>query len=207
MLNISVCMPTTGLPRSEFAMSVANMCLHFMNTRIKEEGNQSIILRQWQSSCISNGREQLAMQSIKEGATHILFIDEDIGFDINTLHIMAARELPFLACNYRLRYEGLGFAAVNKDMTGRIETTTESPDLEECAFCGFGFALIGREVFQSIPQPWFPIHWDLESKTYSTEDMPFYLAAREAGFQPMIDHVASKGIVHMGTKAYRWDVA
>lgn len=205
MISLSVCIPTTGFCRAEHTLSLVNFGLYFMRQRIFDGEDQSVIFRHYQSSCISNGREYLATQSLKEGATHVLFIDEDIQFDMDTVHVLASRRQPLVCANYPIRYEGAPFAAITPDFEGRIDTTSQSPDVEPCGACGFGLAMIAREVFESIPQPWFPIHWSDESKTYSTEDVPFFLAAQKAGFVPLIDHVASRKVAHIGSYRYRWD--
>lgn len=205
MISLSVCIPTTGFCRAEHTLSLVNFGLYFMRQRIFEGEDQSVIFRHYQSSCISNGREYLVTQSLNDGATHVLFIDEDIQFDMDAVHILASRRQPLVCANYPIRYEGAPFAAITPDFEGRIDTTSQSPDVEPCGACGFGLAMIAREVFESIPQPWFPIHWSDESKTYSTEDVPFFLAAQKAGFVPLIDHVASRKVAHIGSYRYRWD--
>lgn len=204
-MKLSVCIPTTGLSRSEHVMSLVNLGLYLMAERIFTDENQNISFRHYQSSSISNGREYLASKALEEGATHILFIDEDIAFDMDTVHGMARRKLPFVCCNYKMRFEGMPFVGITTDLNSRIETNAGSPELEECGACGFGMALIAREVFEQLPQPWFPIHWMEETKSYSTEDLPFFIAARQAGFDPVIDHVASRKIIHMGSYRYRWN--
>lgn len=186
-------------------MSLVNFGLYFMRARIVEGQDQSLVIRHYQSSCISNGREWLVTQSLKDGASHVLFIDEDIAFDQDAVHILAGRQAPIVCANYKIRYEGAPFAAITPDFQDRIATTETSPELEPCGACGFGLALIAREVFEQLPQPWFPIVWSAETKTYSTEDVPFFLAARDAGFIPFIDHVASRKVAHMGSYRYRWN--
>lgn len=186
-------------------MSLMDFALFFMRQRVFKDQEQSLVLRQYQSSCISNGREYLVAESLREGASHVLFIDEDIAFSQESVHILLARKVPFICANYKIRYEGAPFAAITEDFEGRIATTADSPDVEPCGACGFGLALIAREVFEAIPQPWFPIHWAEETKTYTTEDIPFFVAAREAGFIPLIDHVASRHVSHIGSYRYRWD--
>jgi hypothetical protein len=205
MISISVCIPTTGLCRSEHTLSLVNLGLYFMQHPLESGQEQTIIFRHYQSSSISNGRESLVRSSLADGASHVLFIDDDVGFDMDVLHGLYARHLPLVACNYRIRFEGAGFAAMTPDLTGRIETTVDSPELEPCGATGFGMALIAREVFEALPHPWFPQDWCSESLTYTTEDLPFFLAASAAGFTPMIDHVASRKLIHVGSYRYRWN--
>lgn len=205
MIALSVCIPTTGLCRSENALSMVNFSLYFMQNPIFVGQQQSIVFRHYQSSSISNGRETLVMNSLADGATHVLFIDEDMAFDADTVHVMMRKQWPLLCCNYKIRFEGMPFTAIDPAFKFRIGTTIDSPDTEPCGACGFGLSLIAREVFESMPQPWFPTYWDEVSKTYSTEDVPFFTAAKAAGFSPIIDHEASRKVIHVGSYRYRWN--
>lgn len=206
MISLSICTPTSGLLRAEYALSLAQFCMNFMTEAVNpNEPRQHIVLRQYQSSSISNGREYLARTSLDEGATHILFIDDDMSFAPAVPMMLLRRKLPLVACNYRIRFQGMPFSAFAPDFQTRIETRADSPDLAEAGASGFGMCLISREVFEAIPQPWFPIQWDADSGTYSTEDTPFFWKAREAGYPLMIDNAASRLIGHHGSYCYRWD--
>ena len=205
MIYLNVCIPTSGLVRAEHALSVANFGLYFMQHPVFPDETQKIIFRHLQSSCISFGRERLVSDALADGATHILFVDDDIAFDPDVPYSLLRRERPFVAGNYKIRFEGMPFAALTPDLTGRIATTANSPALEECGACGFGMALIARTVFETLPQPWFPQQWHAAEKTYTTEDLPFYLSAREHGFRPLIDHEASRKLIHVGSYRYRWN--
>lgn len=205
MISLSVCIPTSGLVRAEHCMSLIDFAMYFIQHRVFEDQDQNMVIRHYQSSCISNGRESLAMQSLREGASHVLFIDDDISFGQTAVHTLLQRQVPFICGNYPIRFEGAPFAGITPDFEGRINTTADSPEVEPCGACGFGLALIERKVLEAIPQPWFPIRWAEETKNYTTEDIPFFMAAREAGFIPLIDHVASRTIQHVGSYRYRWD--
>jgi hypothetical protein len=206
MIHLSVCTPTSGLLRAEYALSLAQFCMTFMTEAvIPDEPNQHIVLRQYQSSSISNGREYLARTSLDEGASHILFIDDDISFAPDVPIMLLRRGLPLAACNYRIRFEGMPFAAFAPDFKTRLWTLADSPDLEEAGATGFGMCLIAREVFEAIPQPWFPLEWDADSGTHTTEDTPFFWKSRAAGYPLVIDHAASRRIAHHGSFRYRWD--
>lgn len=205
MIVLNVCIPTTGCSRAEHAMSLVNFAITFMREPVFPYEDQSLLLRHYQSSSIQNGREWLVAKSLAEGASHILFVDEDIVFDAHVPFSLLRRRLPLVAGNYKIRYEGMPFAALTPDLAGRIPTTETSPPLEECGACGFGMALIERQVFEKLPQPWFPTLWDEQAKAYSTEDLPFFLNARAAGFTPVIDHEASRAIIHIGHYRYRWN--
>jgi hypothetical protein len=206
MIHLSVCVPTTGLCRAEHTLSMIQFALHFALTPADpERPRQHIVFRQYQSSCISNARQSMARASLDEGATHVLFVDEDIEFAPDAPMLMLARQLPLVACNYKIRFEGWPFTAYTPDFSGRIATRADSPDLEECGATGFGLCLIAREVFEAMEPPWFPLLWDPAAGVHTTEDIPFFTAARAAGFPALIDHAASRRIAHHGNYRYRWD--
>lgn len=205
MIDVAVLMPTTGLIRAECALSLIRLAWDFQTTQVYPGQEQRISFDQWQSSCIANAREQLVANAINRGCTHVLFVDEDIGFAPDLLRKMLLRSTHIVACNYRIRFDHFGFCAVSPALDERIPTTAESTGLQECGFAGFGFCLIEREVFATIPQPWFPPQWDEATKSHTTEDISFFLTARLNGFIPMIDHDASKDIVHVGSYRYRWE--
>lgn len=206
MISLSVCTPTSGLLRAEYALSLAQFCMTFMTEPVaSDEPRQHIVLRQYQSSSISNGREYLVRTSLDEGATHILFIDDDMSFAPTVPMLLLRRNLPLVACNYRIRFEGMPFSAFAPDFQTRIETRSDSPELESAGASGFGMCLIAREVFEAVPQPWFPIEWNPDAGTYTTEDTPFFWKARQAGYPLAIDQAASRLIGHHGSFCYRWD--
>jgi hypothetical protein len=186
-------------------MSLVNFGLFFMRERIFEEK-----IRAWSSGITSPvasamvGNIWRSNRWMMAQRTSYLLM-KTFSFRWKSVHIMAERRQPLVCANYKIRYEGAPFAAISPDFETRIATTADSPDVEPCGACGFGLALIAREVFEALPHPWFPIHWSDESQTYSTEDVPFFLEARKAGFTPLIDHVASRGVAHIGSFRYRWD--
>jgi hypothetical protein len=145
------------------------------------------------------------MDCMALGCTHICFIDEDMVFAPSILHVMVRRKESVVVCNYRLRTKGGDFSAMSLDRVNRIQTLESSTGLEECAFSGFGMALIDIDVFSRLEQPWFPIQWLPASKRYSTEDKPFFDRVRNAGYKVYVDQDASKMIAHVGHFVYSWD--
>jgi GNAT superfamily N-acetyltransferase len=132
MIHLSVCTPTSGLLRAEYALSLAQFAMTFMTEAADpEEPRQHIVLRQYQSSSISNGREYLVRTSLDEGATHVLFIDDDMSFAPGVPIMLLRRNLPLVGCNYPIRFEGMPFSAFAPDFQTRVTTRADSPDLEE----------------------------------------------------------------------------
>ena len=198
--------PSSGQCRTQFAISLAGLVGYFsshpVSPGVKEQG---LCIVNIESSCIPDNRERLAMNAIKQGATHICFIDDDMAFEADTLHVLAAREIPIVGTNYPFRTKEGGFTALHLNQRDRIVTNESASGLEEVNYTGFGFCLISIEVFKKVPQPWFQVYWHPECERYSTEDQPFAEKCRQAGFRWMIDHDASTKLKHVGIYEYTWN--
>lgn len=137
--------------------------------------------------------------------THLLFIDEDMGFREDCLNILLSRQMPFVSCNYRMKVPPCDFTCRNKDDSEWMKTDNSKHSLEESSMTGFGFSLIERQVLEAVKAPRFSNVWVEKYNTYSTEDRSFCHLAIEAGFPPMVDHKASQKVYHIGNYAYSWD--
>jgi len=159
-----------------------------------------------EGSGISTNRERLTRQALANpDTTHVLWIDDDMGFAADTLHLLARWRQPIVGCNYRTRSPPSEFTALNAAENARIQTIADSTGLEEAAYTGFGFCLIERRVFEAVPEPRYPLLWSPTLGDYSTEDMPFFEKALAAGFKCYVDHDASKKIWHCGNLNYVWN--
>ena len=58
---------------------------------------------------------------------------------------------------------------------------------------------------EAVAQPRFPIWFNPETKRYTTEDHPFFVEARKAGFKCYVDHDASKLVRHIGSFEFSHD--
>lgn len=159
------------------------------------------------SSVIPSNRELLVRHAIDTGKTHLLFIDDDMGFHPQAVDIMFSRRHPVVACNYlikRQHHEDPEFVAVGMDGR-RVVTSKESTGLQEIQYSGFGLSLFEVEAFAKTPQPWFHPDFVPGASCYTTEDNPCYRRLRESGHKVYLDHDASKLVDHNGLKAWKWD--
>jgi hypothetical protein len=202
--NVIVASPSTGNCKSAYAFSLARLVAYFAQVRVFPEiESQQMDFDSIEGSSIAANRDKLVDRFLaKPDATHLLFVDEDMIFAPDLLHILARRRQPIVGCNYRMRQPPAPFTALNLARMARIETTRESVGLEPAAYTGFGFCLIERRVFEAVAVPRFLAVF---TDHYSTEDSPFFAKATEAGFTCFVDHDASKGIAHRGDFVYRWD--
>ncbi len=205
-IRIAVCVPTAGTVSAFFAHSLAALMAYGNSLRQRPETEAiELTLLLQETSVIHANREKLVEQALEWGATHILFLDDDMVFRADVLSIMLGRRHAMVACNYPKRGWPITFTAIKPSGNAAIITHKESTGLEEAAYTGFGVSLIAAEVFRKTPKPWFLPLYLGESNTYTTEDNPFCIRIREQGFKVYVDHDASKLVGHRGMHTYEWN--
>lgn len=207
MINVAVCTPSIGMMRTRHCASLLRMFVYYQNTPILGLENEvrRIGYHVIESSMVGQARETFVDDVLSLDYTHLLFIDEDMGFREDCLNIMLARQMPFVACNYRMKVAPCPFTAMGEDDKTRIETNAESNSLVPALYTGFGFALLERRVLEAVSKPRFSNEWSEKLNAYSTEDRSFCIKARDAGFPVMVDQKASKRVYHIGTYSFSWD--
>ena len=207
--NVAIFTPTSGTVKATYCNSLVGLILYYMTTPIvKDDAHETrgVTLDQIIGSVIIAARESAVEDTLKNPhATHLLFIDDDMGFKSHILNLALSRDKPIVLANYRRKSPPWSFTAIRGNMP--IELSTYEDRLEPCDFGGFGFALIQRKVLEAIQAPRFLNEWrqDRHGKwVYTTEDYPFFAKAREAGFQPLVDHEISKCVWHVGDHSHVW---
>lgn len=206
-IYVGVATPSTGQIRMCYAYSLARMVAYFSNHRfLPDLAEQRMEFLMLEGSGISDNREQLVKRALEiPELTHLLWIDDDMGWHWDTLHVMIARIQPIVACTYRRRSPPGDWTAAALDQNNSlIGVEEESVGLREAYNCGFGFCLIERKVLEVTKAPRFLLQWGEADGRYSTEDFSFFSQAKAAGFPIYIDMEASKRIWHEGNLAYSW---
>jgi hypothetical protein len=206
-VKIGICIPTAGFIRAETFSSFYKVIRLLNEKKLWPEAKeQSHVLLVQVGSGISTNREGMVKRAIEAECTHVLFIDDDMIFDGKAFELLARRRQPIVGCNYRRRLPPADFTALHlaepRGSKGWVKTEKESTGLEPVDFMGFGLSLIETRVFKETPTPWFLNAY--KDGTYTTEDLPFFFHAREAGFIAYVDQDASKYIGHIGSCDYRW---
>lgn len=147
------------------------------------------------TSILPFSRQVLAAKAMEIGATHVLWIDSDMGFPEDTALRLLAHRLPIVAANCMARRPPFAMTARIGDE--EVFTTAESTGLQRVDRCGTGLVLVSTDVFKAIPLPWFYNAWLVEKSIPQGEDFFFCERAREAGFEIHIDHDLSKQVEHM----------
>ena len=175
---------------------------HTLNT------TDAISLKIMQGTIIQNQRADLCLDAMREGCSHILFIDSDMTFPQDMVQRLLKHDVDIVAANCARRRMPTGPTAQNYDENGvrqLVYTMPDSTGLEEVGSIGTGIMLIKKEVFQNMSEPWFDMPWQVGKRGYMGEDVFFCKKAQELGFKVYIDHDVSKEIGHIGTFEFKHD--
>jgi hypothetical protein len=207
---VAILTPSTGVCRFEYAQSLSRLVMYFAQMQVfKNIKKQELITDGITGSGIAGNYETLVTKYLEQKTpkwTHFLSVEDDMSFAPDCLHILASRNLPIVGANYSTNKSyPLRFTAVGEN--GHVLTTEESTGVEEVTRLPQGFTLVAREVYESIPKPWFMVGYDRTTGTYSSQDYFFCMQAAKAGFKSYVDHDCSHKVVHIGPKQYTWEDA
>ena len=202
-IKLALCVASSGQCKTWFASSLAGLigAAQTLPFWPQVESVETTLLVQ-ESSVIHGNREALIGKALEWGATHVLFMDDDMVFPPQAVASLFGRRHDIVITNYPKRGFPLTPTAVRVD--GGPMVTVGKRGSEEAYYGGCGLALFDAEVFRATPRPWFLPKWDEASQGYTTEDLPFYEKARAQGYRVWVDHDASKMIGHNGNWTFRW---
>jgi GT2 family glycosyltransferase len=134
-------------------------------------------------------RNQIVDIALKQGCTHVLFLDTDMTFPPDTLKKLVAHDKDIASGLYFERYPPYrpmlrkvfedGYSLVNYPPAGLVG----------CDALGSGCILIKTEVFKKIGKPYYEYRLASSGikETFLSEDIVFCERAREAGFKIYCD--------------------
>jgi len=207
-IKLVVCVPSSGRNHFAFTFALASLMARLAGgIASRPDAHLEVTLDGQMSSCIHSNREALVRRAIDTERTHLLFLDDDMGFDPRVADILLGRRHPVVACNYLIKEQDdkdPRFVAVAPNGR-RVVTKADSTGLQEITYSGFGVSLFEVRAFAATPQPWFQPTWVPEAQSYTTEDNPCFTKLRAHGFPALLDHDASKLVTHWGDKEWKWD--
>jgi hypothetical protein len=153
-----------------------------------------------QSTYVHVGREAILNAALAQQATHLLWLDTDMGFPPETLMRLMAHDVAVVAANCVMKTDEPIFTA--KRDGRRIETCPDSTGLEEVETVGCAVMLMRLDVVAGLPRPLF-VHGINDDGGDIGEDLMLCQALRNAGHHIYIDHDLSKDVSHIGSYAYR----
>ena len=170
------------------------------------------------TSIIHQARNFLVMQGLRNECSHIMFLDDDMRFKMDTLGRLINHDLDIVAANCTTKELPAKATAIGLD--DQVCWTREnSTGLEEVKSVGTAVMCIKMDVFLKLEMPWFDFGWQKEPAMFDFdapvegeldgnslgcigEDVYFCHKAREAGYKIFIDHDISKGVTHIGDWPY-----
>jgi hypothetical protein len=197
-MRLAIGGPTRDYVAASFAVDVARLYAYTQ----KRGPWSDVTIGFVQSTYIHVGREWFLEASIKQGATHVLWLDTDMTFPQETAILLAGHDVAIVGCNYVTRTGGDVFTAQRVDGS-RVATSVVSAGLESVDAMGFGVVLMRTDLVASLPRPWFR-HGINRHGGDVGEDIMFCRALQEhAGVEILIDHDLSKEVGHIGQHTYR----
>lgn len=140
----------------------------------------------------SENRNWLAAQAVKNGSTHLFFVDDDMILPEDTLERLLAHNKDIIGGIYKTKYE------VQADVAEYFDKREDK--LFKVKALGTGCLLIKTDVFRKLPQPWFKYEWNKNGSVKRSHDWIFCEDARNAGYDVWAD--PSLVIGHIGQKIF-----
>jgi hypothetical protein len=199
-MRLAIGGPTRDTVPASFAVDVAQL---YSYTREHGPWGSDVTVGFVASTYIHVGREWFLDAAIKQGATHVLWLDTDMSVPRETAVLLFHHETPqdgVHACNYRVRQESGLFTACVGDQ--RVSTTAYTTGLQKVDYVGMGVMLMRTDVVAGLGRPWFR-HGLNEMGGDIGEDVLFCRGLTNAGHTIYIDHDLSKEVGHIGQHTYR----
>lgn len=202
-MKIAVLIPVHGGACPGFVESLANMVAHTRGADV-----QTSILS---LSCLTVARNALLGRALRAGADYALMLDSDHEFPPDALARLLAHKKMAVGINQPRRQLPIQPTAVR----GRklVETTPDSPALEEVDSTGLGMFLLDMAalpILQSHADKFGRALWPLfreewpEPDVHIGEDRYFCGRLREAGIAIHIDHALSREVGHIAETVLRF---
>lgn len=197
--RIAICVPTRDLCSSDFTHSYVKMVAHFC-THFVGKGQAETIQLMDMGTLLPEMRNTLAKASIAMGATHILWLDNDMVFPEDMIERLYSHGKPIVAAGYSQRKEPCKPVAARDSVW--VYTEEDSTGLEKVDFVGMGAMLVEAEVYKNLPEPWHTLGWNPEKNTMVGEDVFFCRKAAQIGADVYLDHDLSKELGHVGYRTF-----
>lgn len=203
-LNIAVCVPSMGTWDSKFGQSLSIMMAWTGFWRPEGVKSVRIQLVNIESSMLVASRHQLCIEALRQGATHLLFLDSDIKFPKTLPQLMLNANKDVLAADYVVRT--FPMQGVARDQQGKPFNPMKGKGLREARFVGLGCVMIKAAVLKKLTPPLFMMEWIPEHNGYCGEDVYFSQLLQQAEVKCWVDLDLSRKIKHVGKFEYSWQM-
>lgn len=197
--HVAVVTPCDDMIKTAFAMSMIKMLER--TYAAPPPSLRGLYVNTLSSSILPQGRQTLADLALKNGATHLLWIDSDMSFPADMLLRFLQRDEKIIGINAVTRRPPHLSCAQYADGSF-VKTIRDSQGLEKVGRTGFGVLWVAAEVFTGMTKPYFSFPWDEGLQDFRGEDMYFFDKANQLGFESYIDHNLSKEVMHYGSYGF-----
>lgn len=157
---------------------------------------------------IAENRNYSVVEAMKEGCSHLLFIDDDMVFPEYTLDTLLEANKEIVGVNSHSRILPLSSTVGQLDENGNYKEPDKHSDWEmkmptelfEAFFVGTGVMLIDMKVFTKIDKPWFKFEANDNGMITLGEDAWFCKKCRERGIKVWCEPTLTIG--HIGSYEY-----
>ena len=187
-LKVAVVVPScSGLWPAKFGESLSNMVAYFQGSHF--EGDHEIKVFSFCGKVMPEIRHHLIGEAIAWEATHVLMLQPELTFPVNSLHQLLARGRGIIGVNYLTNIIKNDYAAYRK--SGTVQPDPKGPEIEEVDGVVPGMVLFAMPVFDVLEIPFF-IHKQIGDTPGFTEDhIEFWKQVKKNKIPCVIDHKLS----------------
>lgn len=189
---------TIGFPSADMMWTDTALCLNSAVIYTLQQQIQINAIINKKGSIVHQARCALVEDTLKNGATHLLFLDSDHVFPKDTFVRLIKADKDIIGVHQvtkrppcRSNCEDLKGQRLTKCGTG----------IEEVSRLGTGIMLVKMEVFKQLRKPYFNFQYD-KDKGWTGEDYNFCKQAKDRNFRIYVDHDLSKECYHLGQALY-----
>src|SRR3990167_11520301 len=201
MTKICIAIVSNRLIQPKTVLSLANL--------LRETKYETHVVFSTEAYTTAQGRIYCVIQAQKAECTHILYLDDDMLFDSDTLDRLLAHGKEIVGVNAYSRTLPLSTTVMMMDEKGKYKDPSKNTEyamrvpeeLFEVLAVGTGVALIKMEVFEKIKKPWFKFDMHKDGYMLQGEDAWFCTEARKRGYKIYCD--GSLPIGHIGSYIYQ----
>ena len=189
-------MITLAIPTNRRVQPQTAQCLMELVARGRHEFH---ILIAEEGYTIAENRNYIAVQALNAGSDHLMMIDDDMTFEVETLEKLLAVDKPIVGVAYHPRTETGEITKYLDETHAIVLAETDDPKYKKpfkCYATGTGIILIQCAVFPDMPRPWFDFEWEESGQCKTGEDWYFCIEAGKKGFETWCDPTVKVG--HLG---------
>jgi len=206
--RLALAFPLTDIwTYSQFTFSILNVVMNHMICLFNDNKplHLSILMPNFPGQ-IDAVRNDLVLQALQDGCTHILMMDTDqIYPDVKMIEKLLAHKLPVVGAKVHRRYPPFD-PILLRGKLGELEPVSDEDILKgglvKVDATGCGCVLYDMSVFDDIEYPWFELTKG-ENGAPIGEDIGFCMKLKERGIDIYVD--CSIDVRHLALMAVGWD--